>query len=43
LRLWAYDHETSNLICEMELQRHGNLSGAEKAEARAFLREMGVK
>jgi molecular chaperone DnaK len=43
LRLWAYDHETSSLICEMELQRHGNLSGSEKAEARAFLRGMGVK
>jgi molecular chaperone DnaK len=43
IRLRAYDGENDNFLCELEVERPGNLSKAEQSRARELLSRMEVK
>lgn len=43
IRLRAYDGESGNFLCELEVERPGNLTRAEKLKARDLLGSMEVK
>ena len=43
IRLRAYDGENDSFLCELEVERPGNLSKAEQADARKYLSRVAVK